>query len=216
MITRKRLRSRARVAASGVSLDDADWDDLCDDAIAALWQTIVKKNVDFRVKPVDFSLTSTAVNSVDLAAIAPDFNILRSLCRDFGMSSEQYLNKVGPRTGSLGGERGYRLENTLLVIEPFELAVGNYRLKYTPQPPLLTSDSGATGTLDLELVQFVEFIVRHMAVAALVSEESPIGEQKDLFDAAQADVVTWASGQRSADPDTVEDVRGRRWGLVRP
>lgn len=207
MITRTRIRDRAKIAASSVQLERDEWNDLCDDAIKALWKVIVTKNADFRVKTAtDFTITSTAANSFDLAANVTDFNAVRYLCRNPGLSNEEPLNKVGPRST----ERGYRLEGQLLIIEPPDLSLGTYRLKYTPQPPLLTADTGASGTLDVELEQHLEFIVAHMAVAALGSEESDTGTQQKKLDKAEVEVKSWASNQRSADADTVEDVRGTR------
>lgn len=210
MITRVRIRARAMVAASSVQLDESDWNDKCDDAISELWQTIVTKNPDFRVNTKAFAIASAALNSYDLAAQVPDFNGVRSLCRDFGLPGEQYLNKMGPRTGSNGWDRGYRLEGSSLFVEPREQAVGNYTLKYTPQPPLLTAETGTAGTLDVELAQHLKFIVSHMAVAALGDEESDTRAQQTKLDAATLAVISWASNQRSADADTVEDVRGTR------
>ncbi len=210
MSTRVRIRNRARVAASGVQLLDDDWDDLLDDAMKALWKLIVTKNVDFRVNTRTFSITSAATNFYDLATNAVDFNAIRLLARDFGLPGVQYLNKVGPRTGANGGERGYRLEGSSLYIEPSDAALGNYTLKYTPQPPLLTADTGTAGTLDVELEQHLEFIVSHMAVAAIGSEDGDTRTQQGKLDKAEALVVDWASNQRSADADTVEDVRGTR------
>jgi hypothetical protein len=217
MITRVRIRARAIVAASSVQLEKDDWNDLCDDAISELWQTIVTKNPDFRVNTKTFTIASVALNSYDLAANAADFNAVRSLCRDLGLPSEQYLNKVGPRNGSTGWDRGYRLEGSALYIEPREQAIGSYTLKYTPQPPLLTAETGTAGSLDVELAQHLKFIVAHMAVAAIGSEEGDTTAQQKKLDAATLAVVSWASNQRSADADTVEDVRGtrgrRRWVL---
>jgi hypothetical protein len=212
-VDRPGLRRRALVASGGVNLDEADWDCLCDDAVAALWQAIVMKNADFRVKTLtpDFTIVDTSQNFVDLSSLAPDFMALRTLCRNAGLPSEEYLTKVGPRTGSLDCYRGYRLEGSKLVIEPYERSAGTYRLKYTPQPPLLTDDSTA---LDYELAQFSEFLVAHMAAAAMAAEESDNKAQLAKLSAAMANVVNWASNQRSADPDQVEDVRRVRRGAV--
>jgi hypothetical protein len=215
-IDRVGLRRRALVASGGVTLDLADWNDLCDDAIAALWQAVVMKNADFRVKTLvpDFTIVDTTQNTLDLSAVAPDFMNLRTLCRNPGTPSEEYLTKVGPRTGSLDCARGYRLEGSTLVIEPYERSAGTYRLKYTPQPPLLTADTGTGSVLDYELAQFSEFVVAHMAAAAMASEESPNQQQVAKLTTATANVVAWASNQRSADPDQVEDVRRVRRGVV--
>jgi len=205
--TRVQIRKRAKIAASSVQLEEDEWDDLCDDAISELWQVIVTKNPDFRVKTAtDFTITLTAINYYDLAVNAVDFNAVRYLCRNPGLPSEEPLNKVGPRSV----DRGYRLEGSALYIEPRDQSLGTYRLKYTPQPPLLTADTGAAGTLDVELAQHLKFIVAHMAVAAISSEEGDTRSQQTKLDAATLAAIAWASNQRSADADTVEDVRGTR------
>jgi hypothetical protein len=210
-LDRAAIRRRAQIAASGVNMDLADWNDLCDDALSALWQTIVRINNDFRVKTTTFSIALPTTNSIDLSTTVTDFMAVRTLCRNFGLPDMEYLNKVGPRMGSLGWDRGYRLEGTFLFVEPYERSPGNYRLAYTPQPPFLTADNQV---LDFELQQFVAYVVQHMARAANASEESDITSQDRQFSQAESRVIAWASGQRSADSDQVEDVRGMRRGVA--
>jgi len=213
---RQSFRRRAQIAASGVEWDDTDWNDACDDAIDALWRTITRIAPDFRVKTTTVTITDPASNS---GALPSDFMAIRTVCRSPRTQSEEYINKVGPKTGSAGFDRGWRLEDnspTKLVLEPYETSVGSYEVKYTPQAPLLTADTGVT--LDTELQQFGEFIVRHMAVSALASDESDARAQAALLAKAEADVIQWAGTQRASEPDQVEDVRrtlGRRWVLPR-
>lgn len=215
-VTRVGLRRRATIAASGVSWLETDWDDACDDAISALWRLITSKNRDFRVKSTTISITDV---TAPFGTLPSDFMDVRTVCRNAGTQSESFLSKVGPKTGSMGFERGHRLEDsspTKLVIEPYESSIGTYLVKYTPQPPLLTADTGTGGTLDVELQQFAEYLVAHMAVAALGSDESSTTAQQVKLDKAEAAVISWASNQRDADPDQVEDVRGRRRGVILP
>jgi hypothetical protein len=110
-------------------------------------------------------------------------------------------------TGSVGADGTYVVT----------AAVGK-TLTVTPAAPVgislnvATTAEFLTSSIDAELEQFAEFLVYDAVNVALAREESERAYEID-FQRAEKDVIAWASSQRSADPDTVEDVRGRqRWG----
>lgn len=132
---------------------------------------------------------------------------------DPGTENARILNRTTPRVGQSSWEREYRLEGSSLVIEPAGRCAGNYEHRYVPNVTPLVND---TDELDAELDQFAEFIVYDAADVALAREESERLYELD-FQRAEKDVISWASSQRSADPDTVEDVRRpNRWGVGIP
>lgn len=83
---------------------------------------------------------------------------------------------------------------------------------------LLFSASTATMFLDAEIEQHQDYIVLHAVLEALGKTESPSDTFFRLMHGvpgtqeigARGRVMRWASDQRSADPDQVEDVRRRR------
>ncbi len=64
--------------------------------------------------------------------------------------------------------------------------------------------------IDAELDQFAAYLVYDAANVALAREESDRLYEIDFQREEQA-VIAWASSQRSAEPDVVDDVRGRSW-----
>jgi hypothetical protein len=77
-----------------------------------------------------------------------------------------------------------------------------------------------TDILDAELDQFEDYIVFSATISAMVKGEDDASTVNDLLNnpdvGARARVRKWAAGQRSADPQRVEDVRGRYGGWRSP
>ena len=163
---------------------------------------VVAINKDFRITPMPFTL----VAGVQAVGFPGDFMEIRFVRVDPGTDNQVYLTKFGAKSGSQQWDRTYRPAGSNLVIEPIQRAAGNYSLDYIPQPPALTS--GAS-TLDAELDQFADFLVYHAVMAALAREETPIDQIESILGGIAQRVTRWASDQRSADPDHVEDVRRR-------
>lgn len=204
------LRDGAKIHANKQStpfLTDTEWTNLINKGYRALWQDVVAIDPSFRVSTeASYALTGSA-NAHTLPA---DFMEVSSVRRDPDTTREVYLTPGGvrfPRT-----ELTYRLQGTLLFIEPLERSAGTYKLRYIPQAPVLTNDGD---TMDAELEQFREYIELKAAIFALASEESSITELAALLGDEVARVKRWASRRRSYDGDVVEDVRprGRRRGL---
>lgn len=217
--TLAQLRARARVLADMTNtqfLTDAEFNDLVNDGIDALWADVTSVNKDFRNKVFPFNITSTATNFIVLSSVVTDFREVRYVRRDPGTTNQKILNKLGMRSGSMQAEQSYRLQDANLYIEPFLNSVAAYDLIYIPQSPRLAADGSV---LDLELDQFAEYVILHATIKALGKEESdaqaatflalfdPNGDGKK---GERGKVMRWASDQRSADPDQVEDVRGSR------
>ena len=200
--TLAQLRARAQViydVSGSLVLSSSEWNDLVNDAYRALWADVVSVNNDFRNNVLPFTITSGQTQ-----ALPADFQDVRYVRRDPGLDTQMYLPKYPPKTGAGAFNRSYRLSGSNLLIEPIQRAAGSYDLTYVPQPPVLTADGD---TLDLELDQFRDYLVYHAAIAAFAREESDISQLAQLLGAVQGRVRRWAAGQRSADPDMVEDVR---------
>lgn len=212
MITLAQLRDRVQVLydiSGSAVLSDAQWNTLVNDGIRALWADVTRINKDFRVNTVP-AFTLTSVQSVALAA---DFREMRAVRFNPGTQNQDYLQKQSMRNGSQDYLRSYRLQGSSLYIEPLQNCAGTYDYVYIPLPPTLTLDADV---FDVELEQFQDYVVYHAVIAALSREESDITQPAQLFASAQSAVIGWASDQRSADPDTIEDVRKRPTWLWAP
>lgn len=210
-ITLAQLRARAQVISDCYRFTTAEWNDLINDGIRALYSDVVAANPDFRVSGSNFSITSTATPSASLPA---DFRQERAVVLDFGLTTQVYLPRFTMRDGQVSFDRSYRLEGTTIVVEPRERSIGSYRLLYVPTPPTIASD----GTnLDSELEQFQDVIILHAAMLAMTSEETDISQVAVQLGKAMERVRPWASSLRSVDRATVEDKRayGRTTGRLR-
>lgn len=205
-VTLAQLRDRAQtlydISGSGV-LSDAQWNTLINDGIRAMWSDVTVINKDFRVTTSP-PFTLTSVQLVSLTAIAPDFREVRAVRLSPGTDGQVYLQKQSMRNGSSQFSRSYRLQGTSLYIEPLQNCAGTYDLVYIPSAPVLVLDADA---LDVELEQFQDYPVYSAVIAALSREESDITQPGVIFAEAKARLISWASDQRSADPDTIENVR---------
>lgn len=199
-ILEQRLQTLYDVSGSTV-LSQAEQDQFLNDAYRVLWAMVVAINKDFRVKSLPFTLTSGGTPYV---AFPADFMEVRFVRLNPGGDNEVYLTKFGAKSGSQKYDRSYRPDGSNLYIDPFQRAPGSYSLDYIPQPPVLVAPSD---TLDVELDQFSDFLPYHAATIAIAREEGDAGQLQDLLGAIAQRVTRWASDQRSADPDVVEDVR---------
>jgi hypothetical protein len=210
-ITLAQLRARVQILydiTGSAILSDPEWNQLVNDGIRAMWADVTRINKDFRVTTVGFVLTT-----VQFTALAADFREIRAVRLNPGTQSQIYLQKQSMRNGSQTFTRSYRLQGTSLYIEPLQNIAGTYDYVYIPQAPVLAADGDL---FDAELEQFQDYVVYHAVIASLSREESDIGQSAQLMAAAQSALVGWASDQRSADPDTVEDVRRRPTFLWAP
>ena len=94
-----------------------------------------------------------------------------------------------------------------------------YRLGTFVGPVDTGAQTWTEQVLDAELAPWAEYLILHMAIKALGKEESDeeAATFMALFDpdgtgkrGIRGKVMRWASDQRAADPDQVEDVRGGR------
>jgi hypothetical protein len=217
-ITLAQLRARAEALADEPASSTttfvtlAQFNEFVNDGIRALYNDVIAVQPEFRVTLTPFSITSTSTNYTSLPA---DFHSVRFVQVYPGTANEDYLPRFSLREGQLQWRRSYRVEGSRLYIEPRENAVADYRLGYCPSAPVLTTESGAGGTLDVELEQFQDVIVLHAAIMARTKNEDDFADLAAQLGVAKARAAKWATGQRSADPSTVEDVRSVRFPLRR-
>ncbi|MDB4981758.1 MAG: hypothetical protein JWM82_2510 [Myxococcales bacterium] len=210
-LTLAQMRARVQViydVTGSAVLSDAEWNQLINDGIRALWSLVTRINKDFRVKKLPFTLDGVT----QFVALPSDFREVRAVRLNPGTNSQVYLQKESMRNGSQRYARSYRPEGINLYVEPLQNCAGTYDLVYIPAAPVLVLDADA---FDLELEQFQDYPIYRAVVAALQREESDVSQAAALLGAAEEAVTGWASDQRSADPDTVDDVRGQTtwlWG----
>lgn len=187
--------------------------DFVNDGIRALYHTIVDIHPDFRVT-IGSTFTFTNPNSVNSTTIPADFHSVRAVVSDPGTPNRDILQKNALRAGMIESMRSYRLQGTLLYIEPSANAAGSYQLWYTPTAPILAA--GATA-LDSELEQFQDVIVFHAAILMLTKQAwtDEIALLSPQLAMAMGRAIKWAGRQRDANPAAVEDVRSPARRLVR-
>lgn len=141
-----------------------------------------------------------------VVALPSDFKDVLLIKKDPGTESERELPRYPVRIAKNSWEVSYRPEDTRIYIEPPARAAGSYEMLYVPDCPVLVND---TDTLDPELNRFQAFLPYHAANVALAREESEQAYVRQEEQERQR-AVKWAAGMRSAEPDTVEDVRRTR------
>lgn len=210
-ITLAQLRARSESisdqpasAASGTPISIAQFNEFINDAIRTVYNKVVTVHPDFKViQQATFTITSALANTNALPA---DFRAARAVKSDPGTTYEDFLPMYSLRGGRLANRKSYRISGGFTHIEPMHVAQGSYALLYTPSAPVLAAE----GTnLDAELEQFQDVIALHAAVKARAKMDYEIAETAAQLGAAMTDLITWAGGQRSADPPRIEDVRHR-------
>lgn len=197
------LVSEARTAANmqvGGPWEPDEWDAAINKAVTAFYVDCAAVNNAWRVTPLPFSVTAQATPYTTLPA---DFANVFKVTKDPYSSNRTPVYRSGDERPC---ERTYRVEGTKLWLDPLELAVGDYELRYNPLPVILTP----VVNLDVELAPHREYFELHAAIKALVSEESSPTALMALFKVCQQRAQTWAQGQRSSDPARPRDVRPRR------
>ena len=212
MSTLAELRESAQllydIAGSAV-LSDPQWDRLLNTGYRKLWAKVVAVLKYFRVTPLSFTLVGTTQTQ----ALPADFREVLRVVSDPGTDNQRILTRYGDRIAQAIWERSYRVEGTNVVVEPAQRSAGSYRLDYIPECPVLAAD---TDTVDAELAKFEDALVYYAVIAAQTREETDAGGFTALLTSEYADAARWASDQRDAEPDTVDDVRsgsrGWSWG----
>lgn len=200
------LRERAQVLSDLKGTDfltTAEWLPLINDGIRAVYSEVVAVCNSFKVSTANNSITTTVTPSFALPA---DFRAVYAVVLDPGLTNEQRLPRYAARSGMGRFDRSYRIDGRNVVIEPRARSVGTYRLDYTPAAIELVDDGDA---MDAELEMFEDAVVLHAVCAAMASDQRDFSQHAAQLGAAMDRVRTWAAGQRSADPDEIEDVRSR-------
>lgn len=213
----QRVQTLYDVSGSTV-LSGSELDQFINDAYRKLWAMVVAVNKDFRITTLPFTLA----NGQQSQAFPADFMEIRFVRLNPGTDNQIYLTKFGAKSGSQQWDRSYRPAGAALFIEPIQRAAGAYALDYIPQPPVLAAPTDA---LDAELDQFSDFLVYDAAITALAREETDAGQLVAICYGVPGDphntgiagrVRRWASDQRTADPDRIEDVRRRSTWIFAP
>lgn len=198
LVTGAKTKANAQV---GGAWSTTEWNDACNRAYEALWIDITDANDTYSVLTANFTLTS-ASNSVSLTSIAPTFaNAIRVL-KDPGTAQRQFIRR-NPEEQPEG--RTFRIEGSLLIIDPLESAPGNYQLVYSPQ---VTQMTGVID-MDLELAQHREYVELKAACDYLDAEEDHSDALYLRWQETQKRAIAWACGLRSSEPQLVRDVRPR-------
>lgn len=196
------LRTRSQVlydVAGSTVLDSDEWDQLINDSYRKLWRTVTRINKNFRVSTDTFTLTA----GTQTRALPATYRETLLVRLNPGTDQQEILHRLTPRVAQSNWSRSYELRGSNLLIQPLQRCAGNYDHLYVPNVTALSADADE---LDAELDQFAEYLVYDTANVALAREESERVYEID-FQRAEKDVIAWASAQRSAEPDTVEDVR---------
>jgi hypothetical protein len=187
----------------------AQWERMVNEGNRALWADVTAANKYFRVTRDSFTIAAQT------RALPAGYQETVNVIRNPGTETEDYLNKLGPRNGSRGWTRTYRLQGTSLYIEPIGNAAGTYAHDYIPAVVDLT----AIINMDVELEQWRLYPVYYTVLQAIGHDNTDGNAFFRLLygvpgtpnePGLRGQVMKWAAGKRSADPDTIEDVRGRR------
>ncbi len=199
--------SKARVAANmqvGGPWDEGDWDAGINDAVTAFYMDCIEVLPSFRVRTTPLVITDTATPYAPLPA---DFLAVFKVTKDARTAQRLVIERS---TDELG-VRTFRIEDVNLWIDPYELSVGDYELKYNPLPTALTPSVN----LDAELAPHREYFELHCAIKCLSSEQSSTSDLDKLFKPCKERAQAWARLQRGAVPSRPRDVRPRGYRLGR-
>jgi hypothetical protein len=200
--TQAALVVAAKTAANaqvGGAWSSTEWNDATERAYEALWFDICGINSAFRLTTTTFTLSGGSQTQ----ALPADFMEAYKVVKDPNTSNRITIERL-PDEKIDGLQRTYRLEGNNLIIDPLELAGGNYQLRYCP-----TVTAMAGGSMDLELGQFREYVELASAIAYLDAEEADSSVLVKRFGIVSARVATWAARSRSAGQATPRDVRAR-------
>jgi hypothetical protein len=178
---------------SDQQLSPADWVTLANWSVKSLWRLLTSLDPDSYFTQYDFTLAGgTAGASFDLTTLAAlngtlgtwaQFRALHGLDYNPDTSgrytirrrnfTERNAGRVGTRwiPSILDPMRAYDLRGYTLVITPYELAGGPYRVYYRYAPYLFTGASD-THPLDAQLEPYEQYLSAVMARTALGIEES--------------------------------------------
>lgn len=206
--------------SGSTAFQPSEWNRMVNDGYRALWADVVTANPTFRTGVDPFVIATGQTR-----ALPADYSETIWVRRDPGTELQVYLDKFGARDGSRMWSRTYRNQGTNLVIEPLQNAPGNYDHVYVVQPPVLAGAApGPQVDIDPELDQFRLYPVYYAVLQAIGHDNTdgnaffrllygtPDGKEPGL----RGQVMRWAAGKRSKDPDRIEDVRGRSRGIWAP
>lgn len=215
LVTEAKQRSNQE---SKTLVGDAEWQRYINLAISELYDLVISSQPHYYIRSQNFTLTSS--NLFDLTTLTNGFYKLRGV--DYLVSSGSRPVSLRPFNFAERNKQGYRaysIEGTNLMIQPSHqtsIYAGNYTVWYTPPPPLLTTDSGATGTLDSILDVWAEFITVTAALMGVIKNEdetAALGALKAMITAR----VREASPTRDGEPQQAADLTDSRgihdlWG----
>jgi len=214
---------------SDASITSADWTRYVNDSVEELYRVLIGCDAGLYFQQSDFTLTGGAAGaSFDLITLSapttaakfralhgldlnPDTNFRRTIPRrNF---RERNKGRIGWWLPALWDtDRRYDIRQTSLVITPYELAAGNYRV-YWRQAPYKFSSSADTQPLDTVMEPYDEYVRVLAAMMAIGIEEGDQSPLATRLATLRNDIVE--SERRDDEPCVIADVEGTdsdSWG----
>lgn len=217
--TRADLRTAIRNASDTVNntgmISDTWLNWVIDNAIAEVWDILTMAFQQYAVSSFTFALSST--NRVSIAAVTGGFY------KDVGLNYIPTANRpiTVDRIDSFAdrnafeGKRYFISGDSLIVYPEGGNYAGNYEFFYTPDPPALTADSGANGTIPAQLQRWKELIEISGAIMVMNKREmSALALEKRLALLTQR--VKDAAARRMAGPAKIPMRDKTAWSINNP
>lgn len=188
---------------------DLELTDRVNEAVSELYDLIVSTYEHYYVSTVDFTLTGGPTgNSRSLAALTGGFYKDNTLERDPGKSNVARVPRLGSFIERHRATLSYFISGSNLIVYPPELAAGNYRLYYTPDPPVLAN----LDELDATMGRFYDYVQIRVAITILDKREMDSGPLRVRLADMRARVLAMAP-QRTEEPSQVP-LADRRWSGI--
>lgn len=198
--------SRADMSNSNFR-DDQTLNYLINTSIEELYDLIVAKYEDYFIKEINFNLTSN-----DDGYLIPD-QVYKLKGLDFKISSdyvnvhpfnfeERNLRNITRQYYGVYNIR-YRMLGNKLIITPKDEQAGEYRMWYIPRFADLVNDND---TLQVDLEQYVDYVIVDVAIKLLQQEESDPSVLIMQKEALKQRIKNMTSNRDAAYPGRITDV----------
>lgn len=217
------------------SIPAADWLRYVNWGVKALYRLVIPVDPALYFAQADFTLTATAAGAKRLLStltwteadgssppgtsyqalhgldMSPDTAQRRTIRRrNF---RERNVPALGWWTPAVfDDDREYDLRGRTLVLTPYELAAGSYRV-YARLAPYLFVSASDTVPLDWQLEQYDEYVVIMAARKGLGIEESDTGLQSERLNELRAE-ITAEHSRDDGEAATIADVEDDVWDGV--
>jgi hypothetical protein len=190
---------------------DARWNVWVNQGVKRLFGLVATAFAEHFFEEHDFTLTSTEDGArFDLGDLDSPFMFARGVDKDPGTAnacpvrrfnfSERNSSTSKTRLLRWVPDRTYRVMGSVLMVQPWQQAAGNYRLYYVGRPALLVDDDD---TIPDVLELWSEFVEIFAALKALGKEETDTGDLGAQLGLIRADIELQASTRDEGEPDTI-------------